>query len=63
MSDEDYMEIFPPVQAAEVYKRERLVQSPLETRADSGMLFILATAVVFATLFIIAAVVFTVVSK
>jgi hypothetical protein len=63
MSDEDYMEIFPPVQATEVYKREQLTQFPLETRADSSMLFILATAVVFATLFIIAAVVFSVVSK
>lgn len=63
MSEQELMDIFPPVKATDVYKRENLTQLPLQTRADSGMLFILATAVIFATLFIAAAVIFTVVGK
>lgn len=60
MSEQELMDFFPPVHASTVYKRETQSLSPLQTKADGSMLFVLASVTVFAVIFILAAVVMAV---
>ena len=60
MSEQELMDFFPPVTASSVTRHETNQMSPLETKADSTMLFILASALLFAVIFIAAAVVLVV---